>query len=52
MCGADWNEEAQKMANKYLETHNMDIHELIDQLVYEGFTYQQADYGGGVLRKK
>ena len=44
-CGADWNEQAAKMAQNYLDFTSFSRSGLIDQLVYEGFTQEQAEYG-------
>lgn len=44
-CGADWNEQAAKCAQNYLEYSSFSRQGLIDQLVFEGFTYEQAEYG-------
>ena len=41
----DWNEEAVKMAKEYMEVSTFsDKQELIDQLLYEDFTQEQAEY--------
>ena len=44
-CGADWNEQAAKSAQTYLDTMSFSRQGLIDQLVYEGFTQEQAEHG-------
>ena len=44
-CGADWYEQAAKSARSYLNVMSFSRSELIDQLEYEGFTYDQAVYG-------
>ena len=44
-CGADWNEQAAKKAQQYLELTSFSRSGLIDQLKYEGFTSDQAAYG-------
>ena len=44
-CGADWNEQAAKKAQSYLDTMAFSHGALVDQLVYEGFTQEQAEYG-------
>lgn len=49
MCGADWNEEAKKTATVYKESGMTSG--LTDQLIYEGFTYQQAHYAIDILRQ-
>nr|WP_330181260.1 Ltp family lipoprotein [Nocardia sp. NBC_01503] len=41
----DWNEQAAKSAKQYLEYTSFSRSGLIDQLVYEGFTRAQAEYG-------
>ena len=44
-CGADWNEQAAKKAQSYLDTGSFSREQLIDQLEYEKFTTEQAEYG-------
>ena len=44
-CGANWNEQAVRMAKQYLQTMSFSRQGLIDQLVFEGFTQSQAEYG-------
>ena len=44
-CGADWNEQAAKKAQSYLEYTSFSRDGLIQQLEYEGFTREQAEYG-------
>ncbi len=45
-CGADWNEEAVRMARSYAaQSSSITREKLIDQLKYEGFTDEQASYG-------
>ena len=44
-CGADWNEQAAKSAESYLNYTSFSRDGLIDQLEYEGFTHEQAVYG-------
>ena len=44
-CGADWNEQAAKKAEEYLDFMSFSRDGLIEQLQYEGFTYDQAAYG-------
>ena len=45
-CGADWNEEAKRMAEKWLETDiNFSSQGLYKQLIFAGFTEKQAEYG-------
>lgn len=44
-CGADWNEQAAKKAKSYLEFTSFSRSGLIDQLLYDGFTQEQAEYG-------
>jgi hypothetical protein len=41
----DWNEQAAKSAKSYLEFSSFSRSGLIDQLEYEGFTPDQAEYG-------
>ena len=43
--GADWNEQAAKSAESYLEYSSFSRSGLIDQLLYEGFTDAEAEYG-------
>lgn len=44
-CGANWNEQAAKKAQQYLDYSSFSREGLIDQLEYEGFTPEQAEYG-------
>ena len=44
-CGADWNAEAAESAKSYLEHSSFSRQELLEQLMYEGFTQEQAEYG-------
>ena len=44
-CGADWKEQAAKSAKSYLEYSAFSRDGLIDQLIYEGFTREEAEYG-------
>lgn len=44
-CGADWNEQAAKSAQNYLDIMSFSRQELIDQLIFEGFSQSQAEYG-------
>lgn len=44
-CGADWNEQAEKMAKQYLDYSSFSKQGLIDQLEFEGFTHSQAVHG-------
>ncbi|MEA4964250.1 MAG: Ltp family lipoprotein [Oscillospiraceae bacterium] len=44
-CNADWNEQAAKSAENYLDIMSFSRDELIGQLQYEGYTYEQAVYG-------
>jgi len=41
----DWNEQAAEKAKDYLDTESFSHDGLVDQLVYEGFTKEQAEYG-------
>ena len=41
----DWNEQAAKAAESYLDTSAFSRSGLINQLKYEGYTEQQAVYG-------
>lgn len=41
----DWNEEAYLCAKQYLESQSFSEQGLIDQLIFEGFTQDQATYG-------
>jgi len=43
--GADWNEQAAKKAEQYLKYSAFSREGLIDQLMFEGFTRSQAEYG-------
>ena len=44
-CGANWNEQAAKCAQNYLDYSSFSRSGLIEQLEYEGFTAKQAEYG-------
>lgn len=41
----DWNEQAAKKARSYLEYTSFSRSGLVDQLLYEGFTPEQAEFG-------
>ncbi len=41
----DWNEQAAKKAESYLDFTAFSRSSLIDQLKFEGFTAEQAEYG-------
>ena len=41
----DWNDQAAKSAKSYLEYQLFSRDGLIDQLIFEGFTRFQAEYG-------
>lgn len=43
--GVDWNRKAAEMAAQYLDTMDFTREDLVDQLVYEGFTREQAEAG-------
>lgn len=43
--GADWNEQAAKKAQSYLDYTSFSREGLIEQLIYEGFSAEQAEYG-------
>lgn len=43
-CGANWNEQAVKKAEKYLKLSAYSRVSLTDQLLYDGFTKEQAQY--------
>lgn len=44
-CGANWNEQAARMAKSYMEYSSFSKKGLIEQLEFEGFTHEQALYG-------
>ena len=44
-CAADWNEQAAKSAQSYLDFSDFSREGLIEQLEYEGFTHEQAVFG-------
>ena len=44
-CGANWYHQAYKKAKSYLSFTYFSLDELIEQLEFEGFTYDQAVYG-------
>jgi hypothetical protein len=41
----DWNEQAAKKAKEYLDYTSFSREGLVQQLVFEGFTSEQAEYG-------
>ena len=41
----DWNEQAAKKAESYLDVMSFSRKGLISQLKFEGFTQKQAEYG-------
>ena len=41
----DWNEQAANKAQDYLDTMSFSYDGLIEQLEFEGFTPEQAQYG-------
>jgi hypothetical protein len=41
----DWNEQAAKKAESYLEFSSFSKSGLYDQLIFEGFSSSQANYG-------
>ena len=41
----DWNQQAALKAEEYLNYTSFSRQGLIDQLIYEGFTPEQAEYG-------
>lgn len=43
----DWNEQAAKSAQSYLKMSAFSHASLVDQLTFEGFTPEQAEYGVG-----
>lgn len=43
----DWHDQAAKSAKNYLEMTTFSRKGLIDQLVFEGYTRKQAEYGVG-----
>ena len=45
----DWNEQAALQAEQYLELMSFSRQGLIDQLLYEGFTQEQAEYGASAV---
>ncbi|GAA3814139.1 Ltp family lipoprotein [Cellulomonas soli] len=45
--GVDWNAQAAATAASYLEFTSFSRSGLLDQLIYEGFTPEQAEYGVG-----
>ena len=44
-CAADWNEQAAKKAQSYLDIMSFSKADLISQLEFDGFTSEQAEYG-------
>ncbi|MBS6940066.1 MAG: Ltp family lipoprotein, partial [Slackia piriformis] len=48
-CGADWNEQAARVAQRYIDVMSFSRGGLIDQLEYEGFNQEQATYGADAV---
>ena len=48
-CGADWNIQAKKKAQSYIDIMTFSKEELIEQLEYEGFTHSEATYGASLV---
>ena len=48
-CGADWDQQAVKMARQYLDYSSFSRSELKEQLEFEGFTSEQAEYAVSVV---
>ena len=48
-CGADWNEQAAKKSKEYLNFTSFSRQGLIEQLIFEGFTQEQAEYGANAV---
>ena len=44
-CGADWNEQAKLAAESYLSFIDYTHEDLVEELEYDGFTHEQAEYG-------
>lgn len=43
-CGADWFQQAETSAREYLELGEFDRQQMIDALLFEGFTTQEAEF--------
>jgi hypothetical protein len=43
--GVDWNQQAASKAADYLDYTSFSRQGLVDQLLYEGFTAAEAEYG-------
>ena len=48
-CGADWNEQAERSAMNYMQYMALSQEELVEQLIYDGFTEEQAQYGADAV---
>lgn len=48
-CGVDWNEQSTKLAESYLCICKRTKQEMIEQLLYDGFTQEQAEYGAKII---
>ena len=48
-CGANWNEQAASQARSYIDNGAFSKKELIDQLIFDGFTKEQAEYGANAI---
>ena len=44
-CGADWNAQAAKEAKELLEGGTLTKEEIVDKLIFKGYTYEQAVSG-------
>ena len=44
-CGADWNEQALRKSQSYLDITSFSYTGLVGQLEFDGFTHEQAIYG-------
>ena len=45
ILNVDWKEQAAKSVESYLEFTSFSRDGLIDQLVFEGYTQEEAEYG-------
>lgn len=44
-CGANWFEQTAKQAAEYQELFSFNKSQMISQLIHDGFTQEQAEYG-------
>lgn len=48
-CGADWYEQAAKMATEYINGSSFSYIGLVNELKHDGFTVEQAEHGANAV---